>query len=102
MDTILSNSWSLTEDIALAKDKGYAEHFIFRQGQIFARQNNKTYRAQDCMLVEYFVQEALSNPSDQSIVFLIECTDGTKGCLSSAYGIYADPNLIDFCMHLKR
>jgi hypothetical protein len=102
MNLVLTNSKSLMEDIALAETKGYIEDFIFKEGRLFGRTNKKAYASEDCILFKHFVQEAWSNPSDQSIIFLIECTDGTKGSLSSAYGIYADSKLIDFCMSLKR
>lgn len=102
MNLVLTNSKSLIEDIALAETKGYIEDFIYTQGTLFGRTNKKTYTSKDCILFKHFVQEAWSNPSDQSIIFLIECADVTKGCLSSAYGIYADPKLIAFCMSLKR
>lgn len=44
----------------------------------------------------------MSAPSDQSILFLILCSDETKGCISSAYGIYADSELIEFCMSIDK
>jgi hypothetical protein len=44
----------------------------------------------------------MNDPSDSSILFLIECNDNTKGCLSSAYGKDADPNLIDFVKKLYK
>lgn len=102
MNPVLINSKSLIEDIARAETKGYIEDFIYKGGELYGRTNKKTYTDKDCILVKHFVQEAWSNPSDQSIIFLIECADGTKGSLSSAYGIYADPSLMTFCISLKR
>lgn len=52
--------------------------------------------------VESCRHEGLSDPSDASILFLIECKDGTKGCLSSAYGISADTDLIEFVLSLEK
>jgi hypothetical protein len=99
---ILSNSRTLLEDINEAKQFGYSEEFMFRNGKIIGRNNNISYKKDDCLLIEYCIHEGLSDPSDQSILFLIECLDGTMGCLSSAYGIYADTELIEFCLSLKR
>lgn len=99
---ILSNSRTLLEDIAEAKRSGYLEEFIFRKDKLIARSNNNSYQKEECILIEYCIHEAMSDPSDQSILFLIECVDGTKGCLSSAYGVYADSELIDFCSSLKK
>lgn len=99
---ILSNSRTLLEDITEAKLCGYSEEFMYRNNKLIGRNNTNSYQKYECVLIEYCIHEAMSDPSDQSILFLIECVDGTKGCLSSAYGIYADSELIDFCSSLKR
>lgn len=99
---ILSNSRTLLEDIEEAKLSGFTEEFMFRNSQLIGRINNISYNSNDCLLIEYCVHEGLSDPSDQSILFLIECLDGTKGCLSSAYGIYADSKMIEFCLSLRK
>jgi hypothetical protein len=44
----------------------------------------------------------MNDPGDSSILFLIACTDGIKGCLSSAYGVDADTDLIEFVRALKK
>ncbi|MDA9774129.1 hypothetical protein N9B82_04155 [Saprospiraceae bacterium] len=99
---ILSNSRNLLEDLTAAKNNGFTEEFIFLEGKIHGRKNKKLYSNKDCILVEYCIHEGMSDPSDQSILFLIHCNDETKGCLSSAYGIYADADLIEFCMSLEK
>jgi hypothetical protein len=99
---ILSNSRTLLEDIESAKQSGYDEEFIFTKNMIVGRNNKKLYGLSDCTLIEYCVHEGMSDPSDQSILFLIVCSDGTKGCLSSSYGTYADTDLIEFTLALKK
>lgn len=99
---ILSNSRTLLQDITVAKSEGFTEDFMYKNGNLIGRNNGKNYSSNGCVLIEYCIHEGLSDPSDQSILFLIECRDGTKGCLSSAYGIYADSNLMDFCMSMER
>jgi len=99
---MLSNSRTLLEDIREAKNSGYSEEFMFRNDKLIGRNNNISYKKDDCTLIEYCIHEGLSDPSEQSILFLIECTDGTKGCLSSAYGIYADSQLIEFCLSIRK
>ena len=99
---MLSNSRTLLEDITEAKNAGYSEEFMFRNDNLIGRNNNITYKKDDCSLIEYCIHEGLSDPSEQSILFLIKCTDGTKGCLSSAYGIYADSQLIEFCLSIRK
>lgn len=86
----------------MEKKEGFTEEFIYREGKLLGRNNNKSYNNEECILIEYCIHEGMSDPSDQSILFLIECEDETKGCLSSAYGIYAETELIDFCVSLKK
>ena len=93
---------TLLEDIEEAKLNGYSEEFIFIDNKIKGRNNNITYNKSECELVEYCIHEGMSDPSDQSILFLIKCTDGTKGCISSAYGIYANASLIEFTMSISK
>ena len=99
---ILSNSRTLLEDIEEAKLNGFTEEFIFIDSQLKGRKNNIIYNKSECELVEYCIHEGLSDPSDQSILFLIKCNDGTKGCISSAYGIHADTNLIEFTLEISK
>lgn len=41
-------------------------------------------------IVEFYRFEGMSNPSDTSILYAIESSDGLKGTLVSSYGVYAD------------
>lgn len=99
---ILSNSRTLLEDISEAKNNGFTEEFFYQDDRITGRSNKLSYKASECFLVEYCIHEGLSDPSDQSILFLIETNDGVKGCLSGSYGTYADTDLIEFTTSLKR
>ena len=99
---ILSIDRTLLEDLAAAKEAGYTSEFIYRDEMLLCRTNNKSYSKEECSLVEYCRHEGMSDPSDSSILFLIECNDGTKGCLTSAYGIDADTDLIEFVIALPK
>ena len=87
---ILSNSRTLLEDIHAAKEAGFPEEFIFREDKILARSSNKSYTAEECVLVEFCIHEGLSDPSDQSILFLIECTDGAELWFDSSVLVAAE------------
>lgn len=99
---ILSPSKTLLEDIETAKKEGYTEDFMYQKGYLIGRNNKVKYRKEDCILIESCRHEGLSDPSDASILFLIECKDNTKGCLSSAYGTSADTDLIEFVLSLEK
>ncbi len=99
---ILSQKNTLTEDITAARKEGFTSDFMFRNGRLTCRTNNKDYTAEDCTLIEYCRHEGMNDPSDSSILFLIACNDGIKGCLTSAYGVDADTELIEFVMSLPK
>lgn len=99
---ILSSENTLLEDIAQAKRKGFTEDFMYSEKTIIARQSKRMFTRNDCELVEYCRHEGMSDVDDSSIVFLIACNDGTRGCLSSAYGKDAEVELIEFVMSLKK
>lgn len=92
----------MIEDIRIAKEKGFNSEFFFVNGKLRCRGSKVEYTAEDCKLVEYRRYEGMTDPGDSSILFLIKCFDGTKGCLSSAYGKDADTDLIEFVRSLTR
>jgi hypothetical protein len=99
---ILSNSRTLLEDLEQSKTAGFTEEFMFINGKLMGRSSKKVFSAEDLVLCEYLIHESLSDPSDQSILFLISTNTGLKGVLSSAYGIYADYELVLFCLSLEK
>ena len=99
---IFSQSNTLTQDIDAARKEGYTMELYFRDTQVHCRNTSKKYGPDECVLVEHRRHEGMTNPGDASILFLIQCTDGRKGYLSSAYGIYANNDLIDFIHSLKK
>lgn len=99
---ILSQSNTMTQDIEAARKEGFLIEFYFRNGRIHCRNSSKKYDHNECLLVEYCRHEGMNDPGDGSILFLIECVDGSKGYLTSGYGIYADTDTVDFILSLKR
>ncbi len=93
---------SLVDDINKAKATGYAEEFMFTNNSLFARNSNRWYELEQCYLVEYQQQDGMSSPEDTSILFLITTDDNNMGCLSSNYGVHADPELMEFMRKMKR
>jgi len=99
---ILSQSNTMTQDIEAARKEGFLTEFYFRDGRIHCQNSLNNYRHDECVLVEYCRHEGMTDPGDGSILFLIECTDGSKGYLTSGYGIYADTDTVDFVLSLER
>lgn len=85
---ILSSAKTLLEDIEAAKKTGFIEDFMYQKGHLIERNNKAKYTAANCTLIESFRHEGLSDPSDASILFLIACSDGIKGCRLWNWGGY--------------
>ena len=52
--------------------------------------NNKFYQPEDLNIIRTYRFEGESDPSDNSVVYLIEAKDGLIGYSLDAYGAYSD------------
>lgn len=81
--------------------RGYNCDFQLAGESMKCLSTNKMYHSEDMVIVEYHRFEGESNPDDMSIIFAIECNDGTKGTIVSSYGVYGDVGLLDFIDKVK-
>ena len=72
------------------EEMGYTASYNCEEGQLINLENKKSYKPADLKLVEEFRFEGFSNPSDNSILYVIEATDGTKGTALVPYGPQGD------------
>jgi hypothetical protein len=72
-------------------EQGYTENFKAASGGLQSLDSNKVYSPRDIKVVNFYRFEGISNPDDNSILYVIETSDGKKGTLIDAYGAYADP-----------
>ncbi|MEI9946970.1 MAG: hypothetical protein WDN26_22460 [Chitinophagaceae bacterium] len=77
---------------------GFEEDFKATDTGLLALHKEKMYPPEDIHVVNFFRFEGASDPADNSIVYVIETTDGEKGTLVDAYGPYADLKVNKF-MH---
>jgi hypothetical protein len=56
----------------------------------FSVGTGKTYKPEDLKIVRTYRFEGESDPSDSSIIYLIEANDGLTGYSMDAYGVYSD------------
>lgn len=52
--------------------------------------NNKFYQPEDLKIIRTYRFEGDSDPSDNSVLYLIEAKDGLMGYSMDAYGAYSD------------
>ncbi len=100
-DTNINRYSTLVIAVQDLQKRGYECDFQVSGSSIKCLKTNKLYQPQDMTIIEYHRFEGVSNPDDMSIVFVVECNDGTKGTVISAYGMYADINLLDFMDKVK-
>ena len=72
------------------ESEGYTDQYRVENGKLCDLTNNKKYKAKDVKAVNFYRFEGISNPDDMSILYAIETSDGRKGTLVDAYGLYSD------------
>jgi len=77
-DTLSQAVNTLTQD-------GYKEDFEAMENCIKALYSKKEYRPNELRIIDAYRFEGMTNPNDQSTVFTIEASDGTKGTLVMSY-----------------
>ena len=81
--------------------QGYKDQFRVEKGRLCDLSTNKKYKAKDVKAVNFFRFEGISNPDDMSILYAIETSDGRKGTLTDAYGLYADDDTGQFMQDVE-
>lgn len=78
------------------EDKGFTHDFRHDSGKLIDLKTGKTYVPGDIKAIKQHRYEGMSNPSDLSILYVLEMEDGTKGTFLMAYGPSADFETADF------
>ena len=82
-------------------EEGYTSNFKAGEDALECLETGKLYRPADLHVVNFYRFEGISDPSDNSILYAIEASDGTKGTLMDAYGAYSDPQVEKFMKQVK-
>ena len=80
---------------------GYTENFKVVENGLQSLETEKIYKPDQIHIVNFFRFEGASDPSDSAILYVIETDDGSKGSLTDAYGMYADPNIDNFIKEVE-
>ena len=78
------------------QEKGYTANFRFEEGKLIASNSKTTYSPEDIHIVADHRYEGMSNPSDMSILYVLETNDGKKGTHLLGYGPNADLDAAEF------
>lgn len=82
---------------------GFTQDFKVTDGRLHTLDPRapKSYASDEVTIVDFYRFEGESNPDDTSILYAIEATDGVKGTIASAYGVYADTDTNDFLKQVE-
>lgn len=85
------------------ESEGYTEQYRVEEDRLVSLDNDKgrKYKPEEVKAVNFFRFEGPSNPDDMSILYAIETTDGHKGTLVDAYGLYADDLTGEFFQNVE-
>ncbi len=81
--------------------EGYDDDFKIADKGLRSLKTEKVYQPEQINVVNFFRFEGQSDPNDNTIMYVIETTDGLKGTLVDAYGPYADRKLAEFMTHVE-
>lgn len=84
------------------KEEGYKEDFQVNEDGLSTFDNSKNFKPEDVQIVNFYRFEGESDPGDNTILYVIETNDGTKGTLVDGYGAYADENVSKFIVEVEK
>ena len=93
---------SLSSCTSRMKQEGYKEDFQVNEEGLCTFDNSKTFRPDEVKIVNFYRFEGESDPGDNTILYVIETIDGTKGTLVDGYGAYADENVSKFIVEVEQ
>ncbi len=91
----------LTSRMNYATKEGYTQNFQVVEAGLRCVESDKIYGPDDLLIVKFYRYEGISDPEDNSILYVIETRDGTKGMLVDAYGAYSDPQVEEFMKDVR-
>lgn len=81
--------------------QGYDDDFKISDKGLRSLRTEKYYRPDQISVVNFFRFEGQSDPNDNTILYVIETSDGLKGTIVDAYGPYADRMLSEFMTQVE-
>lgn len=80
---------------------GYAADYKATEEGLYNLSTHKIYYPRDVKVVNFFRFEGPSSPEDNAILYVLETSDGEKGTLVNAYGMYSDPYVDRFIKNVE-
>ncbi len=84
-----------------AQQEGYTENYKVTPDALTTADGAISYQPHEVKVVNFYRFEGASDPDENSILYLIETSDGKKGTLSDVYGSQADPFITAFMKEVE-
>ncbi|WP_051209754.1 hypothetical protein [Gelidibacter mesophilus] len=78
---------------------GFTDQYRVVDDQLENLKSKQRYQPQDVFILKEHRYEGMSNPSDMSLLYILETSDGSRGTILANYGANAD-NAIHSFMNL--
>lgn len=86
----MKNSYiSLSEAIKDLQEQGYTEDFNLCDAGVENKSKKLIHKAEELDVIKFYRFEGISNPEDNTILYVIETNTGHQGLLVDAYGAYS-------------
>lgn len=82
--------------IKIYQDKGYTNNYMIANQQLINTKTKTPYNPTDIFVVARHRFEGMSNPSDMSILYIIETKTGDKGTVLANYSPTSDTSIAEF------
>jgi hypothetical protein len=97
LNTTLPQLKDMTTVTQKMQQDGYTHNFkATEEGLLQSVDTEEVFRPEQVKIINFFRFEGMSDPEDNSILYVIETDNGLKGTLVDAYGPYGDDNLEEF------
>jgi hypothetical protein len=83
------------------REEGYKEDFQVTEKGLSTFDNEKNYKPDQIRIVNFYRFEGVSDPGDNTILYVIETNDGVKGTLVDGYSTYADESVSKFIVQVE-
>ena len=81
---------TLTQCTNKMMKEGYIESFKVTSKGLLNQSTEQAYQPDQVSIINFYRFEGQSDPGDNTILYVIETSDGKKGTLIDAYGPYSD------------
>jgi hypothetical protein len=83
------------------KEDGFKEDFLVTKQGLSSYSDSTIYKPEQVKIINFYRFEGVSDPGDNSILYVIETDDGRKGTLVDAYGAYSDSDVSKFIVEVE-